>query len=816
MIARAGIVFLLAGMLALSAPAAGQTSSIEIETAVDQADVRLSEVLVRYSRLILQTNPLPLEGWEAAKHLLLEAARVDPSRDSAWRLLSDIAMEQDDTALLNHAIRRLIELDPADSSIRLTRLLVALDDATTGPAQVHMLEQLLDPAHVQALGPAVASALAMQASTLERQRGNSASATHWQDQAVALDSSNARAIAMDVGEDHADAVAWGRHLIALLKANPGDMETALRLGIHLLEHGDAVGAARFLSMSRDLSLTAGQDSGAALDADLAMALLLSGDEQAAAIVLEQRRLALDRMYQSMAESESTEDRSAVETARLQSPLTPKIAATLLLLASADGQDLTQPSMDLVEALQWNDLSSEQQGQHTSVRSRTPRIGFRIALAVGAPRAQLDEILELLNSMSVKTDFEEELLAAKDAHEAGRPEEAEAALRAMLDKDVAARILLADLLHAKGDLRSAALEYAVFHREAPGSFLGALSSLRLQAMLGGQRLPLESTAAELEALAEGLAPVWSRYGSESTLAVTMRLRPSTRSVGLFDPLIVNVQVFNHLEVPLAITATGPIKDLLVLKGDVQQPYRDVPSGRPIVIDIGRRLRLEPNQRMTIPVDLREFWFGDAVDHALLVGATVELDAVLNPRLATAPASGLAVPLPGPLGMTAASGIIHVAGKRVAVDDLDDMLQRLLSRETDRELKDMAVLAWLVTDNSVTELRKPLAADDRQRIKAALAEKWPRLSPAQQAWLVAVMPISEDLGELQELVDDSSESTVQQVLLIRLSQTIAPSQVLDDPRLARGLRSSDPAVYSVASFLEHYMILSAEEQLQSRQQ
>jgi hypothetical protein len=235
----------------------------------------------------------------------------------------------------------------------------------------------------------------------------------------------------------------------------------------------------------------------------------------------------------------------------------------------------------------------------------------------------------------------------------------------------------------------------------------------------------------------------------------------------------------------------------------------------VIDIGRRLRLEPNQRLTVPVDLREFWIGDAIDHALLVGATIELDAVLNPRLATAPASGLAVPLPGPLGMTAASGIIHVAGQRVAVGDLDDMLQRLLSRETDRELKDMAVLAWLVTDNSGTELRKPLAADDRQRIKAALAEKWPRLSPAQQAWLVAVMPISGDLGEFQELIDNSSESTVQQVLLMRLSQAMAPNQALDDPRLARGLRSSDPAVYSVASFLEHYLTLSAEQQLQSRQ-
>ena len=157
----------------------------------------------------MQTDPLPLLGWEAAKNLLLEAARIDPTRDSAWRLLADIAMEQDDAALLNQAIRRLVELDPRDTSIRLTRLLVALDDAATAPAQVHMLEQLLDPAHVQSLGSAVASTLAMQLSTLERQRGNSASAAHWQDQAVALDSSNARAIAMNVGEDHADAVAWG-------------------------------------------------------------------------------------------------------------------------------------------------------------------------------------------------------------------------------------------------------------------------------------------------------------------------------------------------------------------------------------------------------------------------------------------------------------------------------------------------------------------------------------------------------------------------------------------------------------------------------
>jgi hypothetical protein len=75
------------------------------------------------------------------------------------------------------------------------------------------------------------------------------------------------------------------------------------------------------------------------------------------------------------------------------------------------------------------------------------------------------------------------------------------------------------------------------------------------------------------------------------------------------------------------------------------------------------------------------------------------------------------------------------------------------------------------------------------------------------------MSGDLGEFQELIDGSSESTVQQVLLVRLSQA---TQALDDPRLARGLRSSDPAVYSVATFLEHYLTLSAQQQLEAQQQ
>ena len=786
------------------------------QTDVRPVDHRLADSLVANARVIFSTDPLSVEGWQAATAFLLDATRIDDDHQGAWRLLADVALEQDNSELLERSIKRLVVLDPRDTAARLTRLFSAMDALQTAPAQADMLRQLLHPDRVAFLGPDVGAELAMHLATLERQMGNIDVAGTWVTKAAELDPSNAKLIAMQLGLSHVenDPVRWANGLIALMKANPADRDTVIRLGNLLLEHGDPRGAARFLALARDLALAAGRDAGAELDADLALSLMLTGRRDEAQSVLTNRRIALDEMYQQIVKPEDGVRRSPLETARLHAPLPPKLAGAGLLLAATSGEQalLDQAAADFDEALKWNDIQLKQEGQSDAVRALPLRLGIRLAAAAGVDRVQLGDMLRTLEALDVEAATEQEFVAAADAADAGRVEEAMAALRTLAANDSAAQIALARHLEAAGERKAAALELLAVHRAGPGTFLGALSSLRLEALLG-QPLPLESPAIELEQATIAVPAAWDRYGREPTLAVAMRLKPMNRTVELYGPLILELELFNHLEVPLVIASDGPIGDLVLLKPEVQRPYSSAVPDYPILVDIGRRLRLEPHERLTISVNLREYWVGAAVNDAALVGATLEVMGVLNPRIATAPASGASIPVPGALGMFDQSGQIHVEGRRVEPVEIGPMCARLLSRSTDRELKDMALLGNMLEDVGGTELRAPLTEAQRQQVNAALSEKWARLSVNEQAWLVTALPVSEDLGSFGDLIAASAEPLIQRLLLMRIGSGVAPEKALDDPRLIAALRSPDSSVYTLAMWIESFMRLAAESKFDS---
>ncbi|MCH2138487.1 MAG: hypothetical protein MK074_05490 [Phycisphaerales bacterium] len=813
MAAFSGIGFVLAGVLCAGGIAPDPPEADG--AAPTPAALRLSDALVRYARFVLTTDPLPVEGWAAARNLLTEAGQFNPDQPSAWRMLMDIALEQQDDDLLQLSLQHLVRLDPQDSAARLHRLLVALDGHQTVDGQNAMLERLLAPDRIDAIGTDVGSALALHLSTLHRQQGDDEAAQAWLDRAAALNPSHAAVIAMQVGRAHEDAQQWAEHLASLLKANPADADTALRLGLLMLEHGNPAQAVRFLSMSRDLTLATGQDAGVELDADLMMAMVLAGDLEAADALMEDRREALDRMFQQIAEQDSSSARSPIETARLQAPLPPKFAAAALLLAEAHGRDLVAAGDALIEGAKWNDLTLKETGQPEGVRARPLRMAVRLAMAHNLSQSQLGELAQMLADLNQPLDAEDELMAAATALSEGRSEEAIAAWQSMVDVEPTAGLALASALAAQRERRAAALELVGVVQRHRGTIIGALAAVRLADLLNVNVLPLDDNARALDTIATSIAPVWTRFGNEASLAVTLRLAPQRRVVQLFDPLIVNVEVRNHLDVPAAIGPQGPFQNLVAIEADVQRPYQATIPPSYVVMDIGRRLYLQPNELLSVSLNLREYWIGRVADTGALVGATIELSAVLNPRIATAPASGVGIPVPGTLGMIAESGLIQVQGRRVMPDEVDSAIEAMLANETDESVKTMAVLAMLLVDTVGTELRPPLEEAHREAIEGALAEKWPRLGRAEQAWLTSVLPVSSELGAFGDLIDASSDPLVQQVQLFQVLHGLKPEQVLDDPRLIRAMRSSDQMLYDTASFIEYVGMLSAQYQFEAEQ-
>ena len=147
-------------------------------------------------------------------------------------------------------------------------------------------------------------------------------------------------------------------------------------------------------------------------------------------------------------------------------------------------------------------------------------------------------------------------------------------------------------------------------------------------------------------------------------MTLELTGPEESVPVFGPVMIDIQILNHLAEPLPITARGPILDLIILQADVDVPYADLNPGPPIFVDIGQSLQLPPHGEQTITMDLRNTWIGAALDARPLHGSTIDVDAVLNPRFRTGMTSMASSAVPGVFGGEYETKEIRVDGQRVS--------------------------------------------------------------------------------------------------------------------------------------------------------
>lgn len=787
----------LLGGLALTLPLVGHAATAQEQPAASGA--RLATLLTR-SAVRLVRSPRPqVDTLDAALLLAREAADLDPENADRWRLVRELAVvseqgDRENPSIIDQANDQILRLEPGDDATRLWKLAGTIDRLDLAEDRARAYEALLDPERAEPLAPAVRSRLALDCARMLYRSGQTQAFSHWLAESLAIDPSNAAAAAEAVGffrMNVTDPEAEAELLLALYVADPTDMTTQTALATLLLEHGAFRGARRLYRLveanHRAVQLLPALD----LLADHALAEWAAGDASRAEQIIRARQLSMDeRLRESLQRENPGVDPETL--ANSNAPLSPALAAVRVAIAQS------RSSPDIQEALARAILSYELTIQRAVEREQpdqdaAERLRLELAWLLLWLGNDVDSAITVLNGATANRPLTDEARARFDgwiALRRGQMDEARGLLEPLAATDPIARLGVALCQLQQQRRKDAARSFLAIAREQPGTLIGVWAQEELVKLLG-RRLPISDTATRLEALIQTIPPVMDRYPQDPTLAVGLRLAPAARRFDAFEPVILNIRVTNNSMYPLALDRQGPIRPTVCLiltctsiglPGEQRAP--------PTVVDIGRRLRLEPGQSITVPVDLRETSLGWTLDAVPVQGWIVQARGLIN---FTWGATAGHV-RPHLLGSEARTTPFRIEGVLPTDDWVRSAVDALGNEEARPDPRTLAMLGHLLvaTGAAAEQRTSGLRAEARAVIPTAYA----RLDPVDQAWALGMLPVDPLLNPVLAMARRSDDR------LVRIAYLLFRLEGADDPMLDAARRSGDPDLALLAQVMTRY--------------
>jgi tetratricopeptide (TPR) repeat protein len=785
-----------------STPILAVLGALAIATVVPAAPPhkRLATQLARDATTLVKSEPLLMPSLEGAIVVAKEAAVLDPEDPDSWRLLLQLADLAERPDIEAEAVASLLELDPSDEVVRLRYIHLVVDRRQTVEERVSIYEQLLSPAAREQLGPAVASRIAADYAVLLRRAGDTDGFARWIGEAVVLDPANREAAATAAGFFRLnvdDPFAEAELLVTALMADPASLGTQLALARVLLEHGAYTGADRLYRIATRYHAVGRQGVQGGLIADWALAQWGAGDAAAALTTVQARQREMDTAHRYKAKRADPK-LTPLDLARLPpAPLAGTLATVRAAIHQRLGDEQAGPAFRAAMAAYQSEITELQSRDKLDTAALTARYleAAWVALWIGSDVEQAKSFLDSARALLPDGRMElaaEARFAGWLALREGDLARAEAILAVQheADADSVSRLGLALTLHAQGRRADAARHLLAVARERPGALVGVWAADVLAELLGVRLGPTDE-ASRLDALVNSLPTILDRLADEPTLALGIRVQPVKLTYEPFEPIIVNLEITNHASFPLAVSAGGPIKPhvaLLPVVRIAQNP--GVGAVPPQIVEIDRRLTLEPNERLVIPVDLRRGELYTVLNALPLPGATMSVRAVCN-FIATS--SGNIEP--GVLGSEIETPPFRVDGARVSGEWISRAMAAALEPHSRSDLSDVALLAHAVArftelGNASRPGLQRAAVDGLQ----ALGEAFRKLDTVSQAWLVCVMPASQVIEPVRELARAHDDR------LVRLAFLLHSLRGLDDPMLVAALNDDDPTLRAVGKLMK----------------
>jgi tetratricopeptide (TPR) repeat protein len=775
---------------------------------------RLASQFARDARAIVERSQLTIADIDMALLLAGEAVKLTPDDADLWRLRYELAVlgERVDTA--SEAIDRIVVLDPRDESARLKRISLAIDRYQTTEERIAAYRTALEEDSRAEIGNSVASRLALDLALLHRRGGEEEAFSAWLTEAVNLDPANRAAAALAAGYFQSrldDRHAQAELLVNLLLADPADLMTQASLGRLLLEGGAYQGAERMLRLAVHPRPMAGIRSGSDTFADLAISQWASGSAEEALDTIRWQQRQADERFRALAERRD-EKLSPLDLARLRAPLDATLETTRAAILNRIGDENAAGALASVASAYedlWIKSEQDPEARQKQGLDSTPdpvklaqlhlEAAWVLAWLGGEPD-RIQQHVDEAHGFVPLSDEARQRFAGWIALRRGNLDEAVARLTPLSQDDMAARLGLALVRLDLGKRREAAFDLLAVARDRPGALVNVWAADLLYELLG-QRVPISEEAQQLEQLVRTIPVRIDRALDDPTLIVGLRVMADQTSFAGYEPVIVNIEITNNWHFPLAIDRDGPIRSVVALDVSLRLTH----SGdqgmflRPIVVDIGRRLTLEPHERLVIPVDLRRYAVGQLLDKssagpsglrfaATVEGAILRVGGLVN---FISPTNRLGQPLlkPGTLGSEANSIPFRVEGVRIERRWIEGTLADILA-ERPQHIELMAELSQIVGLGGVANLgveERALFAD----AMSGLTEAYTRLDPVGQAWLLSVLEESsaDPILAVARKSDD---------YLVKMSYLLYCLEGAEDPMLDAARRDEDPRVRVLAEW------------------
>jgi len=811
-------ILLTAALLFLPAPLATVSFADDVATrsSADKSTHRLAIELLRYGNDIMLITPVTVESIELAKYFFQEAARLLPDDPQVTNRLLEMAILAEDQDLIESATRSALQASPNNQVIQLRRLLQAVDRFQYADERVAAYELLLTEPNREVLGDTISSRIALKLAMLHRRMGDVDQFSTWLGRSITMDPSYSEAVAMGAGFFQTkveDRLASVELLVSLLLADPTDSTTPAVLAHLLLEEGAYSAARRMYHLAINDLEAEGMGAQGDLLADLAIAEWASGDREAALSVIQSRQLEADKIYREMSKRGSPE-LSPLDLARMEAPLTPTLASVRAVIESEAGGDAASDALSsLIETYQSGlYILASQEGTEREQAWSLIELSWLVLWLDG----DSDEVAKWLDRAHQLAEIDAEASRRFEgwlSFRRGFDQDAAAILEPLSETDPAARLGLALIREHQGRKQDAARLLLDLARSEPGSIMGIWSRDRLNDLLG-MDVPMTELATRLTSVIDSIPESVDRYPEDPRLAISIDVEPRKVTTHPYDPVIIEIELMNHTPMPMAISAEGPIRELMLLESIVHVPHQPPMGLSPIIIDLGGRLRLEGYERITIPFDLRTTWVGSLLNQFPVDGATVLTTGILNFRVSNQTAQHNAVFSPGLLGSEVTGKALHVEGVRVTDEWVATAITSARDRAVDPKiLADLAVLTHVVRDQDRL-VEKKIDQETLGQVIPLIAEKFPAWSEQQQAWFMSVAVSGELMNPIKAIVMQGDEDLPKMILLLRLLENRDPSEILANPMLMSSLRSGSDEIKQLAQWVEQRAQFAVEDQIQKQ--
>ena len=704
--------------------------------------------------------------------LLDRALELDASESETWLLRAEAAQMQGDSNRVLECLKGYLKLRPADdvAQLRMIELLAARQQ--TVEKRVGFYQRIFEGASARRFTPALRSRVAYRAALLAAEQGQAEEYARLLAMALSLDSTNKAAAAESyrvlASNPNTTVQELAAALFTTFQADPTDPSTHAAIGDMLMANGQYDKAAQWYYTSNTLDRARFGGSDPDVAHRWAMALWASGQTSDSLGLL--NNMIMPGLDQALKQA-SGEDTQAVQEANQAIDAAVKNASGRTLLLRSVILAMGSDPEKLTQSLSWLGTNAAAQP------SAAADAGVMWAMLLADRNInQVPAMIESVAKQLGNDDATVKLAGGWLAIRQDRLDEAIAMLKPLAEKKDPRALLGLGIVHKlKGDQQSANQLWAQAQHTAPDDVFGLLAMVNLRENQG-KISPIQG-GAQLAALFTEIPEDLRLLGADplSVLQIRAVVEPNVFSNG--EPAYITIEYHNVSNYTLALGPDGTLPTQALVDAKVRLNGRVGPAVRPDVVNLHRRLRLEPRKSFQVKIRVDYGQLGLVLATAPSARARADLTVILNPRVK--PGGGFTA---GFLGSMAQVRNVTRLGTSINVDGL----VRLES-----DTASPAPIVSMRAASALIPVAQQLAAQDEsgemEKIIERLAKVYKDKPAQQQAWQISyVSPVAGLVSAAEPIIDLAAASEDPDVALALLAtQVVYPESALLNPALRGNL-------------------------------